>query len=158
MQDYEISDDTLAIISKDDNKTMVYEKNDKFLVDQSSNKIMENSCEYFGSTLIGRQNGTTSIMGITHKVPVIIEESNNLIFFPTSSPRLKNCSWISLNNILEYEKRNNQCIIKFKDNRVIKLNTSYGIINNQILRASRLQMMLNIRKSSKNDKKDKKSR
>lgn len=42
---------------------------------------------------------------------------------------------------------------------MLKLNASYGIINNQILRASRLQMMLISRKKNnltKNAKKDKK--
>jgi phytoene dehydrogenase-like protein len=63
---------------------------------------MEESCEFFGSSLIGRQKGTTKLIGITHKAPIIIEETREIIFFPTTSPRLSCCSWISLKNIEKY--------------------------------------------------------
>lgn len=158
MTTYEINDETLALIPKNDNTTWIYEKGQKLFVDQSVDSIMENSCEYFGSSLQGRQNGTTALIGITHKVPIIVEESSNLIFFPTSSPRLKSCCWISLNNIVSYSKDNNICKVVFKDGKILKFDTSFGIINNQILRASRLQMMLDARKRNKVPKTAKKVR
>jgi competence protein ComK len=158
MATYEINSETLAIVPKNESSTYIYEKDGKFIINESSNKIMEESCEFFGSSLEGRKNGTVALTGITHKVPIIVEESNNIIFFPTSSPRLSSCSWISLNNIVSYKKDKKLCKINFVDDKSLKLNTSYGIINNQILRASRLQMMLDERKRNsfnKNEKKDK---
>ena len=35
-----------------------------------------------------------------------IEETNEIIFFPTESSKSANCIWISLNNIKSYEKSN----------------------------------------------------
>lgn len=153
MNSYEINEDTLAIIPKDDNSTLVYEKDDDFLINNTSYKIMEDSCEYFGSSIEGRKKGTTSVTGITHKVPIIVEDSQSLIFFPTTSTRDKNCAWISLNNILTYKKIKNGCKIYFKDGTKLNLKTSYGVINNQVLRASRLQMMLYERKNMKKESK-----
>ena len=121
----------------------------EFIVDKSADDIMEESCEYFGSSLKGRQSGTTALTGITHKVPIIIEESSNIIFFPTTSPRLKSCCWVALNNIVSYSKENNVCKITFNDGKNITFDASYGIINNQVLRASRLQMILDSRKRKK---------
>ena len=152
MNSYEINVDTLAVVAKDDNSSIVYENNSSYIVKENSNKIIEGSCKYFGSTLEGRKKGTTALTGLTHKVPIIIEESSKIIFFPTTSPRTDRCSWISLNNIVNYEREtdNNKCRINFKQGKSIIFNVSYGVINNQILRSCRLQTILDNRKIEKN--------
>lgn len=149
MKEYEININTLALISEN-NKTKVYEDNKIFYVDKSANKIMEESCEYFGSSLLGRQKGTSNLIGVTHKSPIIVEETKEIIFFPTVSPRLNNCSWISLKNINRYYNDNNKLIIEFKNNQKIELLLSYGVVDNQVLRATRLESVLRGRKNTKN--------
>ena len=148
MKEYEINEDTLALISLD-KKTKVFESNKTFTVDKETSKIMEESCEYFGSSLSGRQKGTEKLIGVSYKAPIIVEESKNIIFFPTTSPRIKSCSWISLNNLERYYTRNKRLILEFKNHQKIMLNLSYGIIDNQILRATRLEAVLRGRKSEK---------
>ena len=148
MKEYEINEDTLALISLDD-KTKVFENNNTFTVHKESNCIMEDSCKYFGSSLKGRQKGTENLIGVSYKAPIIVEETKNIIFFPTSSPRLKKCSWISLNNLERYYTKNNKIVLEFKNKQKIMLNISYGIIDNQILRATRLEAVLRGRKSKK---------
>jgi competence protein ComK len=157
MENYEINDETLAIIAKNNNSSLIYEDNENFIIKEVPNEIMEESCEYFGSTFTGRQIGTTKLIGITHKVPIIIEESKGIIFFPTASPRLDNCSWLSLNNIKSIKKLNNKkgCLITFKNGKNLNVNTSYNIINNQILRASKLQLEITLRKNQEILKKSK---
>ena len=150
MQEYEINETTLALVPFKD-KTKVYELNHEFIVDKNINKIMEDSCTYFGSSLFGRQRGTSKLIGVTHKAPIIVEESKELIFFPTASPRLKNCSWISLKNIERYYSKKNTICIEFKNKVTIDLNISYGIIDNQVLRATRLESVLRKRKQQKKD-------
>ena len=110
---------------------------------------MEDSCQFFGSSLLGRQKGTTRLIGVSHKAPIIVEESKEIIFFPTLSPRKSSCSWISLKNIDSYYNKNKSVLIKFKNNSQLELNMSYGIIDNQILRATRLESVLRSRKSEK---------
>ena len=154
MNNYEINEDTLAIFPKNDNESIIYENDESYNVPLKTMKIMENSCEYFGSTYEGRKKGTTSLIGLTHKVPIIIEETNNIIFFPTASIREKKCKWISLNNIVKCERYGKKCKIYFKNGKYLVIDVSYGIINNQILRASRLQLMLNQRKNIINNKKN----
>ena len=148
MREYEINEDTLALISLDEN-TKVFEKDRTFTIERETSKIMEDSCEYFGSSLSGRQKGTEKLIGVTYKAPIIVEESKNIIFFPTTSPRIKSCNWISLNNLERYYTKNKKVVLEFKNKQKIMLNMSYGIIDNQILRATRLEAVLRGRKSEK---------
>ena len=152
MNTYEINEDTLALIPKDD-KTLVHETGGHFLVEESVNDILNESCEYFGSTLEGRQRGTTALTGITHKVPIIIEESREIIFFPTSSPRLEQkCGWISYNNIKKITRGKKGAVIEFKKGVKIASDLSVGVLNNQYLRASRLKLVLKERKAESETK------
>ena len=149
MNEYEINEETLAVIPVK-NKSVIYENNDTFVIDKSANQIMEESCEYFGSSLAGRQKGTINLIGVSHKAPIIVEETKEMIFFPTTSPRLSNCSWISLKNIEKYYRHKNKLIIEFKNKKKVELDISYGIIDNQVLRATKLEYVLRQRKNKKN--------
>ncbi len=141
MQNYEISEDTLALVPYDKG-TMVYEANKQIFINNEANEIIYNSCEYFGSTYEGRRIGTIRLTGMTHKLPVIIEESKRIIFFPTSSPRLNRCVWLSLRNIKNVEKYENKTKIIFKNYEEIVINCSFATINNQLMRACRLESVL----------------
>lgn len=148
MENYEINSNTVALYAMGD-KTRVYEEDTNFIVNQSANKIMEESCKYFGSSLEGRKNGTKNLIGVSYKAPIIVEESSNIIFFPTSSPRLSDCSWLRLSSINRYFYENNRLVVEFKNKDKIVLDTSYGIVDNQVLRATRLESVLNGRKLEK---------
>ena len=149
MKDYEISNDTLAILPYGTKGSIIYEKDCNFVIDNTPNNIMDDSCKYYGSSMHGRQQGTTKLTGISYKAPIIINEENNLIFFPTSSPRLKNCCWVSLNNIesyyYDYEK--NTCVIIFDNHEQIEFDISFCVLNNQILKSHRLESIINKRKT-----------
>ena len=111
----------MAVIPVGEKKSKVVEKDSSFIINQCPNKIMDDSCKYYGSSISGRQKGTTNLTGISYKAPIIVQEEGNIIFFPTSSPRLKKCCWVSLNNIdsyyYDYERKT--CVIVF-DNKEIK--------------------------------------
>ena len=146
MKNYEINEKTLAVLPFGKNKTIIYEDRDCFILEEKVNKVMDQSCRHYGSTIEGRQKGTTSLTGINYKAPIIISEENNIIFFPTSSPRLKECSWVSLNNINKYFNKEDSIIIEFINKETLELPISFNILNNQVLRASRLES--SIRKRS----------
>ena len=148
MNNYEINSDTLAIIPIDNYKSKIIEKNKTFIVDTTPMKIIENSCEYFGSSYQGRFSGTKNLIGITHKAPIIIEESREIIFFPTNSPRLYECAWISLKNLQNYKRNNDNTVISFNNGHLLDLEISYGSLDNQVLRAARLESVLRLRKTT----------
>jgi len=143
---YEINNNTIALIFNND-KTNVYEVDKEIVINNIPNNIIKFSCEYFGSSYEGRVKGTNSITGLTHKVPIIIEETNDIIFFPTSSSRLRDCSWLRSKYIKKYEKyTGNMVKITTINDKEIIVNCSYETINNQILRSSRLESIIRYRK------------
>ena len=97
--EYEINKGTLAIMPNEVDTSLVYEDEERFLVHQSPFQIMEDSCKYFGSTYEGRKDSARSILGAEYKVPVIVEDTDNLIVFPTTSPKSDDCIWISLKRV-----------------------------------------------------------
>ena len=147
--EYEINKGTLAIVPNEMDDSLVYEDDDRFLIHQTPFEIMEESCKYFGSTYEGRKESAKSILGAEYKVPVIVEDSDNLIVFPTTSPKSEDCVWISLKRIQSFDKvdSNNTKII-FDNNKEIIVPVSYRMLENQVSRAARLDFMMKKRKSS----------
>ena len=151
MKNYTINNNTLAIIPIGNKKSKVYEVDNVLIVEKSTLKIMEESCEYYGSTYEGRRKGTVNLIGVTHKSPIIVENTQCLVFFPTASPRVKDCAWINLNSLDTYAPFDNDSTIRFQNNLTIKLPISCKTLDNQILRATRLKFVLEERINQKED-------
>lgn len=150
--DYEINYDTQLLFPINENKTKIIEDDNEYIVDANINEVMEHSCEYFGSSYEGRKEGTKQLVGITHKAPIIVEESRKIIFFPTTSPDNLKCIWINLEKIDKYFRVDNKTSsILFKNGKTMNFDVSYGSLTNQILRASRLKYILEERIGLKKD-------
>lgn len=148
MNSYEINSETQAIIPIGDDKSKIIESSRTLIVNQSPMKIIDSSCKYFGSSYQGRFIGTKNLIGVSHKAPIIIEETKEIIFFPTNSPRLDNCAWLSLKHLQNYKKSNNNSVITFNSGYLLSLDISYGSLDNQVLRATRLESVLRLRKNN----------
>lgn len=145
---YEISRGTLAIVPNSEENSLVYEDDSRYIVNETPFKIMEDSCKYFGSTYNGRKDSAKSILGAEYKVPIIVEENNNIIVFPTTSPSSADCVWISLGRIKYFEKiDSSNTKIVFDNNREIIVPCSYRTIENQVSRAFRLDLVMRNRKN-----------
>ena len=142
MDSYEINRETIAIMSINEGVSKVIEKNEEYYVNKGSYEVMEDSCEYYGSTCDGRIKGTKSMIGSNYKVPIIIEESNEIIFFPTSAIKSENCSWIALNHIKKYENSEGFTKITFDNDKEIIIKMSTPSFEMQVLRANRLNSIM----------------
>lgn len=147
MKNYQINDSTLALIPIGKSKTIIYEDHDSYIIDEKISKIMDQNCQYYGSTIDGRIKGTYSLTGYTYKAPIIVSEDKNIIFFPTCSPRLKECSWICLNNIKRVLTKEEKSFVEFLNDESIELSISYNILQNQYLKSLSLKNAYKNRKS-----------
>lgn len=148
--DYEITFDTQVILPVENNSSRIIENNESYVINVPPMQVLEHSCEYFGSSFNGRKEGTKKLLGITHKSPIIIEESRKIIFFPTTSPDRIDCVWINLEKVNKYYKSSSKkSIIEFKNGDIIEFDVSIGSLTNQIMRASRLKYILEERISGK---------
>jgi len=144
--DYEINTATLAIIPLDENTSKVYEEEEEYIINKSSNAIIKDNCEFYGSSYESRCIGTKALTGIKTKYPIIIEESRNIIFFPTTSTRTHQSSWIALNKIKNYSQKKNKSKIEFKNDSKVEFDISYYSLDNQVCRATMLKSKLYDRK------------
>ena len=148
LDNYEINSDTLVILPIEKNKSKVYEVEGEFIVNKSSLKIIEDSCLFFGSSYEGRKEGTKSLIGIEMKVPIIIEDSRNIIFFPTSSCIRESSIWISYQNLVKYVKNNTfSTVLFFQNNKQIEVECKYNLVDNQIIRCIKLEKIILNRKN-----------
>ncbi len=147
MNEYEINEGTLAIVADEKGKCKVIEDNNSYVVNNTPFDVMEHSCKYFGSSYEGRRQGSKEIIGANYKLPIIVEDSRNIVFFPTLSSDDEECSWIAVNKIKKYEENEfNTTKITFINDKTIILPISYRSLQNQIFRATRLSYLLNERK------------
>ena len=142
MDSYEINKDTCAVIGVNDNITKVIEGKDEYFINKGCYEVMEDSCQYYGSSCDGRMKGSRMIMGSNYKVPIVVSESNEIIFFPTESPNSPNCAWFSLNNVEKYERSEGYTKVTFSSGRELIVKMSLSSFENQILRANRLGSMI----------------
>jgi len=146
MKEYEINEETMAVIPISYYQTLVKELENEYVIEKRAYEIMENSCEYYGSTYKGRLTAAKKILNSSYKIPIVIEESENIIFFPTKSSLLEDCSWINYNFIKKYEKNGKKVTITFKNNEKICVDMSKLSLENQISRSSMLELISRKRK------------
>ena len=147
MDNYEINVETLLIVPFEKGKSKVYEFDGDFVVNKTPLAIIKDSCLYFGCTYEGRRDSVKQILGVDMKVPILIEDSKNIIFFPTSSCINQNSVWISYENLLKYSKFNEfSTILYFQNKQNIKVDVKYNLIDNQIIRCIKLKTLLVKRK------------
>lgn len=147
---YEISKGTLAIVPNERNESLVLEDEERYIVNQTPFEIMESSCLYFGSSYEGRKDGAKSILGAEYKVPIIVDDSDDIIVFPTTSPLSQECVWISINHLKKFEKVDcEHTKITFTNGKEIIVPSSYRSIENQVSRATRLAYIMKTRKKVK---------
>lgn len=146
MDNYFINKETLLLIPINLKETIVTEINNKFIVKKNVMNIVNDSCCYFGSNYEGRYQGSKNILNMSYKLPIIIEDFNELVIFPTCSSRQENCCWLMLCNIENYKKNEAKTIVEFKNNIEIELDISYGSFENQVFRATMLLSKIKKRK------------
>ncbi len=146
---YEVNRGTLAIVPNEEDNCLVYEDEERYLIEDTPFHIMEESCKYFGSSYEGRKIGAKSMLGAEYKVPIVVEDSNNLIVFPTTSPTARDCVWISLRRVKKIEKVDyNLTKVIFDNNKELLVDCSFRTMENQLSRASRLDLILRNHKNS----------
>lgn len=144
MNKYIVNRKTLAVLPCEYNKSLVYEDKNMIVIDDTPNNIIKKSCLRYGSSFEGRLKSSELLTGSNYKSPIVVSGTNRLIFFPTSSPRLKSVAWINMINIdkIYYNALKHVTVIAFNNGVLIELNVSLNIINNQLFKSMQLERFL----------------
>lgn len=148
LSEYLITTSTIMVKSIDNNSSMIYDLAGEYVSKMNTNNIIESSCYFYGSSYDARLNWSKEILNTKIKLPVVIEESKNIIFFPTRSISNDDCIWLSYNNIVRIERNGNSSNVYFGDNRVYSIDVSYDILDRQMYNCLRLEKELLIRRNN----------
>jgi competence protein ComK len=123
--------------------THVFEVEDEFLSPFKPLEVVKKSCDYFGCDYESRKRGTRQLIGYTRKIPIVIEPTNHIFFFPTTSPIRSECIWISHDLVDNYRRiAPQQTLITFQNKQSHLFPVSFSTIEGQILRTSKLKTKL----------------
>ena len=142
---YEINRNTCAVLNVGTEAAKIIEGKGTYLLEKKTYEVMEDSCAYYGSTYDGRLKGTKMILGSNYKLPIVIEDSNDIIFFPTNGNHNDNCSWISLKHVEKYVPYKGYTKVTFDSGKTIIVKMSCSSFETQLFRAMRLRQILNDR-------------
>jgi len=146
IEEYEINTCTMFIKPVDYGVkvySQIFEEEGEFLSPFKPLDIIKKSCDYFGCDYESRKKGTRQLIGITHKIPIAIEPTNRLFFFPTTSANNQECIWISHDHVDSHRRVGEQeTLITFRNKQSHIFYVPYSTIDNQLLRTSFLRTKL----------------
>ena len=146
MNTYIFNEETLYIeyIDKEIHIEEMYDE--KSIETNNIIKIINDSCIFYGSSYIGRKEGTKSLISESYKLPIILKENKLIVIFPLNSIKGQNAIWINYTNILSYHKiSNNKVLVRFIGGKSTVFHISYFTFHNQIAKCSRLIIVYNNR-------------
>lgn len=146
----EISSKTCALSYKDEKSCTIIEGEKELNIAMPLQEFINYNCEYYGSSFEGRIKGSQIALGMKYKLPIVVEESRELIFFPTKAYNSESCCWISLNNISSYEGKNSTTLVTFNSGKKQTFEISLESFENQVLRATKLLLIVKTRKLESN--------
>ncbi|MFD1017787.1 competence protein ComK [Thalassobacillus hwangdonensis] len=149
-KEVEVTAETMALVAKvnDFGKviTEVMMMDGTHEVPVHPGKMIDDACKFFASSLAGRTEGTKQVSGFTHKPPIVISQSMGMYFFPITSPKRKDCTWIAHAHIQSIHSVDGyNTIMRFSNGTAITLPVSKGVIANQIQRTAQFRFLLESR-------------
>lgn len=146
IEEFEMNPLTMAILPIEYGGKLyskVYQLDEELYSPFKPMEIIKRSCKLYGSSYTGRKDGSRHLIGITHKIPIIIDSTNLMYFFPTTSPNKPQCAWVSHEHVKDYKKMDStHTIVTFRNNKSIVISISAYSFENQMLRTALLRTKL----------------
>jgi competence protein ComK len=145
-EEYEVNPLTYAIVPLPYGSKLfsqIYQLDEELYSPLKPLDIIKMSCRLFGSGYEGRKEGSRQLIGITHKIPITIDATNMMYFFPTTSPNNPQCSWISHEHVLHYDRIDStSTLVTFRNKKSLVIPISVYSFQNQMLRTAFLRTKL----------------
>ena len=156
IEEYQISRSTLAILPMEYGSKLysqIYDLDNNQFSPSKPLELIKKGCRAFCSSYEGRRDGSRQLLGFTHKIPITIDSTNMMYFFPTASPLSKRCAWISHAHVLHYEKVDSaNTLVYFRNKKTVIIPVSTYTFENQMLRTALLRTNLMQRKIAGNNR------
>jgi len=104
--------------------------------------ILNGMCLAHGSTVSGRRSACTARTGQRIKVPVLISEMTEEIYFPLLSPESADCIWILYNELAGFHAQSGGCRLVFFNGMPAFIPYDYRMVKKQCRRCGDYLKML----------------
>ena len=97
-------------------------------------QLLQLSCRQYNSSIEERIFIAKRVAGVKGKVPVVIEPTSGLVFFPTKSPKREDCEWYAWSHVQDIstvEGNSNGHVIT-KNGHTIATNATPYVLRNQL--------------------------
>lgn len=152
MKKYIVNAETVALMEELDvygnSYTRIIEGRNTFVVEISLREILEDTLNYYCTTLEGAIRGAKSILGEKYHPPILINASEGLIMLPCGPIRRKNSIWIASNQIIKLEQLGKETIVFTEYGHQIIIPLKISQIEMKIGQASRLLTTQEYRKKN----------
>ncbi len=97
-------------------------------------QLLQLSCRQYNSSIEERIFVAKRVAGVKGKVPVVIEPTSGLVFFPTKSPKRDDCEWYAWSHVRDISTVEGvpTGTILTKDGREIPTNATPYVLRNQL--------------------------
>lgn len=146
MENYIINKNTIAIL-KYENKTIIYDVENIRVINKNILSILNLNCNFYGSSLNGRKKSIKSILNIKYKIPILIDEDNNIILIQTNSLRKRNCLLLVVDKIIDYEEINNKLKITCANKHIFEIKLSINSFEKMLINSLKINNILKARKT-----------
>lgn len=146
MENYLVSNKTIAVI-KNKRKTIIINVDKVVVINKSIKNILEYNCNYYGSSFDGRIKCAKDILNIKYKIPIVIDDKNNIVLISLNSPRNSSNVYLVTNKILNYEIINNNLRVFCLNNVNFKVKLSKNVFEKLLLNSIKIINTLNWRKN-----------
>lgn len=146
MEKYLVSNKTIAVI-KNKKKTIIINVDKVVVINKSIKNILEFNCNYYGSSLDGRIKCAKDILNIKYKIPIVIDDKNNIVLVSLNSPRNSSNVYLVTNKILNYEIVNNYLRVFCLNNINFRVKLSKNVFEKLLLNSIKIINTLNWRKN-----------
>lgn len=148
MEKYIINNNTIALL-KINHKTIIINVDNLMVFNKCIISILEENCIYYGSTLKGRISSAKKILNEDYKIPILIDDINNLLLIQINSPRNKICLFLVSNKIVNYVEKDNFLEIKCLNNVTFKVKITKNSFEKMLLKSFKINNVLFWRKNAK---------
>lgn len=151
MKNYVLNDDVLCFTQdvEDENNILIIEKKYRTSVKMDCFKFLKKSCSFYGHSYKIQRQFIIDNFNYYIKTPIVLSEYDMIIFFPTTSPKSKECIWIAYNNVERYVRENKYTKIFFKGGKVLNVSAPYSTIDSQITKCIKIEKFINNMKLKK---------
>ncbi|WP_010531609.1 competence protein ComK [Lentibacillus jeotgali] len=142
---YIITEHTKAILTKESAyyRSRILEESQERNTVLSPEKIIDNTCILYGSTLQGRRDSVKGLLKLNSKVPIPVIPEKGIYMLPTCASKNKDNVWFSFYHIDSFEQRDNGTYVSFHDGTGLFVNASETTFDMQYKRTSQLIAKLN---------------